>query len=84
MIVIYFFCKNRWLQKDIFAFRPNKSAMAKEIINTTNAPAPIGPYNQAVLTGNLLFISGQVALKPGSGELAISDIIDIDRGLDGF
>lgn len=37
--------------------------MAKEIINTENAPAPIGPYNQAVLTGNLLFISGQVALK---------------------
>jgi 2-iminobutanoate/2-iminopropanoate deaminase len=50
--------------------------MAKEIINTNNAPAPIGPYNQAVLTGNLLFISGQVALKPGSGELAITDIIE--------
>jgi 2-iminobutanoate/2-iminopropanoate deaminase len=50
--------------------------MAKEIINTSNAPAPIGPYNQAVLTGNLLFISGQVALKPGSGELAIADIIE--------
>jgi 2-iminobutanoate/2-iminopropanoate deaminase len=50
--------------------------MAKEIINTSNAPAPIGPYNQAVLTGNLLFISGQVALKPGTGELAIADIIE--------
>jgi 2-iminobutanoate/2-iminopropanoate deaminase len=50
--------------------------MAKEIINTSNAPAPIGPYNQAVLTGNLLFISGQVALKPGTGELAITDIIE--------
>ena len=50
--------------------------MAKIIINTSNAPAPIGPYNQAVLTGNLLFISGQVALKPGTGELAIADIIE--------
>jgi 2-iminobutanoate/2-iminopropanoate deaminase len=50
--------------------------MAKEIINTVNAPAPIGPYNQAVLAGNLLFISGQVALKPGSGELANADIIE--------
>jgi len=50
--------------------------MAKEIINTDNAPAPIGPYSQAVLTGNLLFISGQVALKPGTGELAMADIIE--------
>ena len=50
--------------------------MAKTIINTDNAPAPIGPYNQAVLTGNLLFISGQVALKPGTGELAMADIIE--------
>ena len=50
--------------------------MAKEIINTDNAPAPIGPYNQAILTGNLLFISGQVALKPGTGELAMTDIIE--------
>jgi 2-iminobutanoate/2-iminopropanoate deaminase len=51
-------------------------AMAKTIINTSNAPAPIGPYNQAVLTANLLFISGQVALKPGTGELANADIIE--------
>ena len=50
--------------------------MTKIIVNTPNAPAPIGPYNQAVLTGNLLFISGQVALKPGTGELATADIIE--------
>ena len=49
--------------------------MAKEIINTPNAPAPIGPYNQAVLSGNMLFISGQIALKPGSSELVNTDII---------
>ena len=48
--------------------------MAKKIIITNNAPAPIGPYNQAVLAGNLLFISGQVALIPGSGELNNADI----------
>lgn len=50
--------------------------MAKKIINTENAPAPIGPYNQAVQVGNLLFISGQIALKPGTGELAMADIIE--------
>lgn len=50
--------------------------MTKKIIHTENAPAPIGPYNQAVQAGNLLFISGQVALKPGSGDLANADIIE--------
>jgi 2-iminobutanoate/2-iminopropanoate deaminase len=49
--------------------------MAKKIINTENAPAPIGPYSQAVQTGNLLFISGQIALKP-NGETANADIIE--------
>ncbi len=49
--------------------------MAKEIINTPNAPAPIGPYNQGVLSGNMLFISGQIALKPGTSELVNADII---------
>ncbi len=50
--------------------------MAKEIINTPNAPAPIGPYNQAILTGNMLFISGQIALKPGTNDLVNADIIE--------
>jgi 2-iminobutanoate/2-iminopropanoate deaminase len=50
--------------------------MAKKIINTENAPAPIGPYSQAVHAGNLVFISGQIALKPGSGDLATADIIE--------
>lgn len=43
--------------------------MAKQIINTPDAPAPIGPYNQAVLTGNMLFISGQVCIDPATGDL---------------
>lgn len=48
--------------------------MAKEIILTTDAPAPIGPYNQAVKAGDLLFISGQIALIPGTSELVLDDI----------
>ncbi len=44
------------------------------IINTPNAPAPIGPYNQAVMAGNMLFVSGQIALDPQSGELLIADL----------
>lgn len=39
--------------------------MSKKVIFSENAPAPIGPYSQAVLAGNLLFISGQIALKEG-------------------
>lgn len=48
--------------------------MEKKIITTANAPAPIGPYNQAVQVGNLLFISGQIALSPASGNLEATDI----------
>lgn len=44
------------------------------IINTPNAPAPIGPYNQAVLAGNLLFVSGQIALDAQTGELVMPDL----------
>ena len=46
----------------------------KKIINTENAPAPIGPYNQAVLSGDMLFISGQIPLIPGTSDLANADI----------
>lgn len=46
----------------------------KTIITTSNAPAPIGPYNQAVLTGNTLFTSGQIAINPTSGSLILEDI----------
>ena len=46
----------------------------KKIINTAAAPAPIGPYSQAVLAGNMLFISGQIALIPGTADLADADI----------
>jgi len=50
--------------------------MKKKIIKTDKAPAPIGPYNQAVQAGNWLFISGQVAIVPATGELITSGIKD--------
>jgi 2-iminobutanoate/2-iminopropanoate deaminase len=46
----------------------------KKIITTTNAPAPIGPYNQATLAGNTLYTSGQIAINPESGELILDNI----------
>ena len=46
----------------------------KKIITTTKAPEPIGPYNQAVLKGNTLYTSGQIAINPISGELVLSSI----------
>lgn len=46
----------------------------KTIITTTNAPAPIGPYNQAVLKGTMLYTSGQIALDPKTGNLITDDI----------
>ena len=46
----------------------------KTIINSKNAPAPIGPYSQAVLSGNTLFASGQIAINPATGELEMSSI----------
>lgn len=49
--------------------------MEKKIINTSNAPAPIGPYNQAVQLGGLLFVSGQIAINPATGNIDATDII---------
>lgn len=48
--------------------------MSKQIVNTANAPAPIGPYSQAVRAGNFLFISGQVAINPQSQEVVAGSI----------
>lgn len=51
-------------------------AMEKQIINTKDVPAPIGPYNQAVKAGNTLYVSGQIALHPETGQLVKDNIID--------
>lgn len=48
--------------------------MSKKIIKTSLAPAPIGPYNQAVLVGNMLYTSGQIAINPATGLLVLEDI----------
>ncbi|MCK0109823.1 RidA family protein [Flavobacteriaceae bacterium S0825] len=48
----------------------------KTIITTTKAPAPIGPYNQAVLSGNTLYTSGQIAFNPETNELVLDNITD--------
>ena len=46
----------------------------KTIINSKNAPAPIGPYNQAILAGDTLYVSGQIALDPVTGTIVQDDI----------
>ncbi|MEE1946247.1 RidA family protein [Pedobacter sp. KR3-3] len=48
----------------------------KTIINTSNAPAPIGPYSQAVMANGFLFASGQVAINPENGELNQTSIAE--------
>lgn len=51
----------------------------KKIIKTSNAPAPIGPYNQAVLSENTIYISGQIPIDPVTGELIDGSIADETR-----
>ncbi|HVD98476.1 MAG TPA: RidA family protein [Cytophagaceae bacterium] len=46
----------------------------KKVITSKNAPAPIGPYNQAIQAGNTLYVSGQIALDPVSGNMVNADI----------
>lgn len=48
----------------------------KKIYNTTNAPEPLGPYNQAVMAGNMFFTSGQIAINPKNGMLILDNITD--------
>ena len=48
--------------------------MSKTVIYSNNAPEPIGPYSQAVLAGNMLFISGQIAINPATGNIEKADI----------
>jgi len=48
--------------------------MEKKVIRTDSAPAPIGPYNQAIQYGDMLFVSGQIAINPATGELVLGDI----------
>ena len=49
--------------------------MEKKIINTAAAPSPIGPYSQAVQAGNILFVSGQIAINPSTGAVDTTDVV---------
>ncbi len=59
----------------IFA-HPTIQIMNKKIIQTDKAPAPIGPYSQAVLINNILYVSGQIAINPATGQLVLDNIIE--------
>lgn len=48
--------------------------MSKEVIYTASAPEPIGPYSQAIMAGNILFVSGQIPIDSSSGQLVTGDI----------
>lgn len=50
--------------------------MAKEVIYSVTAPEPIGPYSQAIKAGNMLFISGQIAIQKSTGEMITGNITD--------
>ena len=69
-----FLCTILILTISIFSKELNQ--MSKEIISTKNAPQAIGPYSQAVKTGNLMFISGQIPLNPETGDLVSGSIED--------
>jgi len=59
----------------IFEFKSNKpNAMAKEVIYSSHAPEPIGPYSQAIMAGNTLFVSGQIPIDSATGNLVSGDI----------
>ena len=54
--------------------------MNKSVVNTGNAPAPIGPYNQAILAGDTLYVSGQIPIDPVGGEI-LQDTIEEETRL---
>lgn len=52
----------------------DKLIVMKKAIQIPNAPAPVGPYSQAILAGGMLYISGQIPLNPSTGELELDTI----------
>lgn len=53
--------------------------MSKKVVYTSNAPAPIGPYNQAIRAGQTLYVSGQIPMDPKTGELVVGTVADETR-----
>ena len=72
--ILIFLCTIPLISNFIYSKEFNK--MSKEIISTNNAPQAIGPYSQAVKTGDLIFISGQIPLNPKTGDLVSGSIED--------
>jgi len=52
----------------------NTSAAARKVIKTSKAPNPVGPYSQAIMAGNTLYLAGQIAINPESGEMVTDNI----------
>lgn len=52
----------------------SNSTDMKKVVKTNGAPAPIGPYNQAIFAGNTLYVSGQIAINPETGDLLTDDL----------
>ena len=73
-IRLFFLCTISLISTLIFSKESNQ--MIKEIISTENAPQAIGPYSQAVKTGNFIFISGQIPLDPKTGDVVEGSIED--------
>jgi len=64
----------RWQRYNDRPFSRLELSMSRQIINTANAPAAIGPYSQAVRAGNTVYFSGQIPLDPATGEIVAGDV----------
>ena len=72
--LLFILCTISFISNNLYSEDSKK--MPKEIISTDNAPQAIGPYSQAVKTGNLIFISGQIPLDPKTGDIVDGSIED--------
>ena len=72
--LLFILCTISFISNNLYSEESKK--MSKEIISTDNAPQAIGPYSQAVKTGNLIFISGQIPLDPKTGDIVDGTIED--------
>ena len=72
--LLFILCTISFISNNLYSEDSKK--MPKEIISTDNAPQAIGPYSQAVKTGNLIFISGQIPLDPKTGDIVDGTIED--------
>ncbi|HMS52424.1 MAG TPA: Rid family detoxifying hydrolase [Chitinophagales bacterium] len=73
MSIAYLCCQHKQQQPNSELKNNNNNMFEKQIINTPNAPAAIGPYSQAVWAGNTLYLSGQIALDPQTSQLIVTE-----------